>query len=70
MVLIGRKFKSFMFLAVVIMTCVYHILGVRPGQDRLDTRLLMNGGHGLPMVKLLGISLFHFPVVLSLLDKS
>jgi len=59
-----------MFLAVVIMICVFHIRGVRHGQDLLDTRLLMNGGHGLPMVKLLGISLFHFSVVLSLPDKS
>jgi hypothetical protein len=38
-----------------IMTHVFHLRGVKRGQDQLDTRLLMNGGHGYPMVKLLDI---------------
>jgi len=48
------EIESFMFLAVVIMTCVFHLLGVKHGRDQLGTRLLMNGGLGYPMVKLLG----------------
>jgi hypothetical protein len=52
--------ESFMFLAVVIMTCVFHLRGVKHGRDQLDTRLLMNGGLGYLMVKLLGTYSFLF----------
>ena len=46
-------------LAVAIMTCVFRLLGVKHGQDHLDTKLLMNGGLGIPMAKLLGT--YKFP---------
>ncbi|KAI4354163.1 hypothetical protein L6164_003056 [Bauhinia variegata] len=40
---------------VAIMICVFHSPGVKRGRDQWDTRLLMNGGLGFPMDKLLGI---------------
>jgi hypothetical protein len=50
-----------MSLAVVIMTCVSHILELKHGQDQLDIRLLMNGDLGLSMMKLQGIASFSYP---------
>lgn len=54
---------QFSFLAVVIMICVYLSLGVKHGLDHLVIRLWMNGGHGLPMDKLLGTYYYIFSFI-------
>lgn len=55
---------SFSLLVAGIMICVFHTPGVKHGRDQWDMILLMNGGHGLPMDKLLGTS-FIFPLLIT-----